>query len=142
VVLTEHLSGNAGILAGLCTPTIQNVETPVPGSPTRHKRQAQRHFAAAEAAKIAEQYRAGEMLNQLARTYSVHRRTIAHCLQKPEVPLRQVGLSPEHIIPAAALYRAGWSLARIGGKYGTTDMTVRRVLALHGVEIRPRRGWS
>ncbi|MDQ2846110.1 MAG: hypothetical protein M3Y77_07125 [Actinomycetota bacterium] len=131
------------MLAGLCTPTIQNVQTPVSGSPARRQRRAQRRFTPAEAAKIAEQYCTGQTMNHLARTYSVHRRTIAHCLQKQEVALRQVGLSLEHIIPAAALYRAGWSLARIGDKYGTTDMTVRRVLlAFHGVEIRPRRGWS
>ncbi|HEV2886241.1 MAG TPA: hypothetical protein VGX49_04960 [Jatrophihabitans sp.] len=43
---------------------------------------------------------------------------------------------------AAALYRAGWSLARIGDKYGTTDMTIRRALAKHGVEIWPRRGFA
>lgn len=79
-------------------------------------------------------------MNQLARTFGVHRRTIAHCLHKQNMPLRQLGLAPEHLEQAAALYRAGWSLARIGDKYGTTDMTARRALALHGVQIRPRRG--
>ncbi len=102
----------------------------------------QRRFTAAEASEIAEQYLAGQNMNQLARSYSVHRRTVAHCLRKQAVPVRQLGLSPEHIVPAAALYRAGWSLARIGDKYGTTDMTVRRALAKHGVEIRTRNGFA
>jgi hypothetical protein len=62
-------------------------------------------------------------------------------LQKQGVVLRQLGLAPEHLDQAAAHYRAGWSLARIGDKYGTTDMTVRRALAKHGVAIRQRRGW-
>jgi hypothetical protein len=92
--------------------------------------------------EFAAQYRAGQTMNQLARTFGVHRRTVAHCLQKQGVGLRQFGLSVEHLDQAAALYRAGWSLARIGDKYGTTDMTVRRALAKHGVDIRPRRGWS
>jgi lambda repressor-like predicted transcriptional regulator len=140
VVLTEHLSGNADKLAGLCAQAVWTTEAAASNSPVRRPRQTQRRFTAAEADEIAEQYRAGQTMNQLARTYSVHRRTIAHCLLKQEVPLRQVGLSPEHIAPAATLYRSGWSLARIGDKYGTTDMTVRRALAIHGVPIRPRCG--
>jgi hypothetical protein len=63
-------------------------------------------------------------------------------LQKQSVTLRQFGLSSEYLDQAAALYRAGWSLARIGDKYGTTDMTVRRALARHGVVIRSRNGWN
>lgn len=111
-------------------------------SPSRPPRQVQRRFTAAEAAEIAEQYLAGRTMNQLASSYAVHRRTIAHCLQKQDVGLRQHGLSLDHLEQAAALYRAGWSLAQVGDRYGTTDMSVRRALAKHGVEIRPRNGWS
>jgi lambda repressor-like predicted transcriptional regulator len=102
----------------------------------------QRRFTAAEAAEIAEQYLAGLTMKQLARTYGVHRGTVVHCLQKHGVVLRRPCLAPEHLEQAAALYRAGWSLARVGDKYGTTDMTVRRALAKHRVEIRPRNGFG
>jgi len=102
----------------------------------------QRRFTAAEAAEIAEQYLAGQTMNQLARSYAVHRRTIAHCFHKQGVAVRQTGLPPEHLDQAAMLYQAGWSLARIGDRYDTTDMTVGRALARHGIQIRPRRGWS
>lgn len=110
-------------------------------SPARSPRQAQRRFTTAEAAEIAERYQSGQTMNQLARSYGVHRCTIAHCLQKQQVQQRQSGLSPADVPAAAALYQSGWSLARIGERYGITDMTVRRALAKHGVEIRPRRGW-
>lgn len=145
MVLTEHLSGKADILAGLCERAYQDeLDAAVPAQlpQARPPRQCQRRFTAAEAVELAAQYRAGQTMNQLARTFRVHRRTGAHCLQKQGVGLRQFGLSVEHLDQAAALYRAGWSLARIGEKYGTTDMTVRRALARHDVEIRPRNGFA
>jgi hypothetical protein len=41
-------------------------------------------------------------MNQLARTYGFHRRTIAHCLQKQRVPLHQFGLSLADFPPREA----------------------------------------
>jgi hypothetical protein len=37
---------------------------------------------------------------------------------------------------AALLYADGWSLARLGEKFGVDDMTVRRYLLLAGVVMR------
>jgi lambda repressor-like predicted transcriptional regulator len=143
VVLTEHLSVEADLLVGLNSQANLDQTDTKPAAPLpRPARQAQRRFTAEEAAEIAQQYQAGQTMNQLARVHGVHRRTVAHCLQKQEVSVRKLGLPPEHLDQAAALYRDGWSLARLGEKYGTTDMTVRRALAKHGVEIRPRRGWK
>jgi len=79
-------------------------------------------------------------MNQLARKYRVHRHTIAYCLHTQQIPTRHAGLLPADLQAAASLYEAGWSLARIGKKYGTADTTVRTALAAHGVKIRPRRG--
>lgn len=144
VVLTEHLSVKADVVAVLRDQANRgqsDAQDPALLPRLRPPRQVQRRFTAAEAAEIAEQYLAGQTMNRIARTYGVHRRTVAHCLQKREVPRRQLGLSPDQLEQAVALYDAGWSLARIGDKYGTTDMTVRRAIAKHGVEIRPRNGW-
>lgn len=145
MVLTEHLSVKADILAGLNQANQDQQDTKATLSSlsrTRPPRQAQRRFTPAEAVEIADQYLAGQTMKQLARTYGAHRGTVAHCLQKHGVVLRQLGLAYEHLDQAAALYRAGWSLAQIGDKYGTTDMSVRRALAKRGVEIRPRRGYG
>lgn len=132
-------------LADLWGPTNHNQpddETHLRPSPARPPRQVQHRFTAAEAAEKAEQYLAGQTMKQLAGSYAVHRRPIAQGLQKQAMLLRQVGLPPEHLEQAAGLYRAGWSLVRIGDKYGTTDMTVRRALTKHGLKIRPRRGFA
>ncbi len=69
-----------------------------------------------------------------------HRGTVLRSLQATGIAIRQRGLSPDVLAQAAALYQAGWSLARLGEKYGCDDMAVRRALALHGVKIRSRRG--
>lgn len=39
-----------------------------------------------------------------------------------------------------ALYQQGWSLARIGSRYGICDMRVWQILKREGVKTRPRRG--
>src|SRR4051812_48836484 len=100
VVLTEHLSAKADVLVGLWNRAKQEQPGGIaPGlvSRARPPRQVQRRFNAAEAVKIAEQYLAGQTMKQLARAYGVHRGTVAHCLQKQGVALRQPGLAPEHL---------------------------------------------
>lgn len=63
-------------------------------------------------------------------------------MRKQGVPLRRQGV-PKHLYgEAAALYAAGWSLAKLSERYRSDDVTVRRALTQSGVEIRPRPGWS
>ena len=81
-------------------------------------------------------------MNDLARQQGVHRSTILHALRRADTPLRYRGLPPDRVAEAAALYRTGWSLVRVGEKYGCTDMAVAHALRQRGEEIRPRRGWS
>jgi hypothetical protein len=49
-----------------------------------------------------------------------------------------VGLSPDQVTDGCRLYHNGWSLARLGEKFGVDDMTVRRYLLLAGVVMRSR----
>jgi hypothetical protein len=67
---------------------------------------------------------------------------VAQVLQVAGVPTRQRGLSPTQLAEAVALYDEGWSLARLGERYGVNAETVRASLKRSGVTIRPRRGWS
>jgi len=91
---------------------------------------------------VIARYQAGESMNDIARNLAVHKRTIGSCLARQDIPTRRVGLATEHLATAAQLYRSGWSLAQIGDRYRTTDMSVRRALAASGVQIRPRRGFA
>jgi transposase-like protein len=144
VVLTEALSVKADALSALYYRTISSMQdrTDLPSDRVPRRRRHQRRFTTAEIAEIGEQYQAGRSMNELARQYGVYRKTIVCALERGNIPLRYRGLSPERVAEAAELYRAGCSLARLGEKYGCTDKAVSHALRQHGVEIRPRRGWS
>ena len=87
-------------------------------------------------AELIASYRTGTNINELAERFGVHRTTVACLLRRHGVDVRAVGLSPSQVRDAARLYREGWSLARIGKKFGVDDMTVRRHLLLAGVVMR------
>jgi lambda repressor-like predicted transcriptional regulator len=56
------------------------------------------------------------------------------------VPTRYNLLTKAQVTEAAALYRQGWSLARLAARLQVSHHTVRRNLAKAGVTIRPRPG--
>jgi hypothetical protein len=91
---------------------------------------------ASATAELIDAYRAGARIKDLARQFDVHRTTVPSLLARHGVELRPVGLSPDQVSDAARLYRDGWSLARLGEKFGVDDMTVRRYLLLAGAVMR------
>lgn len=105
-------------------------------------RQQQHRLTATEKVAIAQQYQAGAEMRELAAAFRVHRTSISHCLRELGIPLRHQGLRAEDLPVAARLYEGGWSLARLGKKYGCTHTTVRLRLMEYGVRMRPRRGWE
>jgi lambda repressor-like predicted transcriptional regulator len=80
-------------------------------------------------------------MKELAVLYDVHRTTIAQSLHKLAVPLRRQGVTGSSLAEAMRLYEEGWSLAKIGRKYGCSHATVRTAFIRAGVKLRPRRGW-
>jgi hypothetical protein len=87
-------------------------------------------------AELIDAYKAGAKINDLARRFGVHRTTVTSLLLRHGIELRPVGMSPDQALDAARLYRDGWSLRRLGEKFGAADMTVRRYLLLAGVVMR------
>ena len=51
-------------------------------------------------------------------------------LQRHWVKMRQIGLAPKDISMAASLYGHGWSLARLGARFGVDAATVCRLYEL------------
>jgi len=81
-------------------------------------------------------------LDELAREFGVHRRTVADHLERLGVA-RMVNLpklTPTDIERAAIQYRAGDSLATVGKMLHVDASTVQRALKRTGVAIRPRPG--
>jgi len=87
-------------------------------------------------AELIDGYRGGAKIKDLAQRFGVHRTTVTCLLRRHNVQPRPVGLSPGQLCDATRLYREGWSLAKLGDKFGVDDMTVRRYLLLADVAMR------
>jgi hypothetical protein len=81
-------------------------------------------------------YGQGVPINQLAQRFGIHRVTVTAPLRRHGVELRGAGLAPEEIRAAAHLYCMGWSLTRLGAKFGVDPATVWRALRATGVATR------
>jgi DNA-binding transcriptional regulator LsrR (DeoR family) len=102
----------------------------------------QRRLTAIEIAALVAEYQHGRSLNELARQFGVHRRTVADHLERLGVA-RKVNLpklTPTDIERAVSQYQAGDSLATVGKTLNVDASTVQRALKRAGVAIRPRPG--
>jgi lambda repressor-like predicted transcriptional regulator len=89
-------------------------------------------------AELAEAYRSGKTIKDLASAFGVHRTTVAAHLEAQGITRRGPGQVDAAI--AAHLYKEGWSSRRLGEKFGVSPNTVLRSLRQAGVSIRPPRG--
>jgi len=95
-----------------------------------------------EPVDVARAYQADADMALVAE-YGVHGTAVSRCLHSLGVPLRRQGLQATDITEAAQLYlEEGWSLARLGERYGCVHTAVRKALPDNGVELRPRQGWT
>ena len=99
-----------------------------PEGPTRHRRQRQRRLSMTEITELIKEYEQRGPVNQLAQQFGIHRTTVTALLRRHEVKLRRAGLAPAEIPTVALLYSQGWSLSRLGAKYGVDAATVWRAL--------------
>ena len=89
---------------------------------------------------LADAYRAGASINELAARSGVHRTTVAAHLDRQTVPRRRRGLSDEQVRDAVRRYRSGQSLARIADRHHVDPHTIRATLLRHGVATRDTHG--
>ena len=113
-------------------PPVRDSRGPIVGAVGK----VQTFLTPAQIEALVASYRAGADTTGLSKTFGIHRRTVVIHLKRQGVPLRRDGLPAKHIKTAVRLYGEGWSLARIGTKFGTTANTVRTRLLEEGVEIR------
>jgi hypothetical protein len=108
-------------------------------------RQSQVRLDKAQRQQVADQYRAGIAVKDIAvkdiaAAFGVHRKTVRDIAVEAGLDPHPRGLHPEDVGRAATLYRAGWSLVRVGEDFGVNASTVMNALKREGVEMRPRQG--
>lgn len=91
---------------------------------------------------LLDRYRAGATHDDLAVEFKINRDTAMEHVKRAGLRPRWRILTFDDVNRAAALYRAGMSLATVGSHLGVDADTVRRALQRAGEPIRPRRGWN
>jgi len=94
-----------------------------------------RQMSPTDVDELVRNWEAGIGVVQLAKQFSVHRHTVWRHLQARGIDTTEK-LSEEELTEAASLYMEGWSLARLGDRYGISDGTVRTRLIEAGVTMR------
>lgn len=77
---------------------------------------------------------------QLAKEFSVHRRTVRAILDRHGVERRQRVMTASEIDEAIRLYQHGLSLAKVGNRYGVEHSTIRKHLITRGIPRRDKHG--
>jgi AraC-like DNA-binding protein len=123
---------------------VDGVDSPtVGGAERRPTKPVQRRLTPSEIAAGAAEYQHGHSLDDLAREFGVHSRTVADHLERlgiaRRVNLRK--LTPTDIERAVIQCQAGDSLATVGKALSVDASTVQRDLKRAGVAIRARPGY-
>jgi uncharacterized protein (DUF433 family) len=86
-------------------------------------------------------YEAGATSDELAHRYGISRTAVKDLLHRQGVAFRRLpGLSAADVDEAVRLYRRGWLLREIAGKFAVHQETARRALAQRGVVRRSGHG--
>jgi hypothetical protein len=78
--------------------------------------------------QLVADYLAGQSTKQLQRTYGLSQGAVLRLLDVAGVPRRQRGLSEAQVQEAVGLYTEGWSLTRIGDRFGKDHTVVKNAL--------------
>jgi lambda repressor-like predicted transcriptional regulator len=90
-----------------------------------------------EITELIKEYERRVPIKDLAHRFGIHRLTVGAHIRRHGVELRREGLTREDIPVAASLYGQGWSLTKLGVKFGVDSTTVWRALRAAGVAMRP-----
>ena len=102
-------------------------------------RQRQRRLSAEQAAMMADRYREGATVYELAKEFNVDRRTVSDRLKKTGVRMRLQPPPSNMIEEMVRMYVSGLSLAAIGKRLRMSPQTIRYYVNESGVQIRHER---
>lgn len=99
-----------------------------PAEGPKRPKQHHRRLSQAEVFELIAAYGEQLSIKELAQRFGIHRVTVTALLRRHGVVLRRAGLEREEIIMARRLYVQGWSLSRLGERFGVDAATVWRAL--------------
>jgi DNA-binding CsgD family transcriptional regulator len=105
-------------------------------SRTTLKRQVQRRLTPEQVEQLVIEYQSGKSMQELARSWHLHRTTVVEHLRRAGVSIRQRGIPPESLDESIGLYMAGWPCRRLAERYHCDDETVRQTLKRVGIKLR------
>ncbi len=103
-------------------------------------RQRQKRLSEAQALLMANKYKNGETVYQLAREFGISRHTVSERLKKAGVAMRGQSPGVEIVDSMVFLYESGLSLEAVGNRVGASPGTVRRYLITLGIRMRDSHG--
>lgn len=103
-------------------------------------RQHQRRLTEAEVAQVADRYRAGETLRELAHDLGCRRSTIGTRLAAAGITTRNRPATEDQIDEMVLLYESGLSLVKVGDHVDLTAKSVLKYLRQRGVVTRDTHG--
>jgi hypothetical protein len=138
---TEGLLSSREIRAFLADTENQMSEMPAESPPqhslaSRTPRRVERRLGKQVVAELVANYVAGVPTTQLALTYCLGKGSVLRLLHEHGVAMRRQPMTGSEVDQATTLYRAGWSLAKIGSKFGVDGMTVRTALLKRSILMR------
>lgn len=107
-----------------------------PTRPHRSEQNAERRLGAHAVQSLLESYRDGAAVSELMATYVLGKGTVLNMLRRHGLAVRNQGLNEDDLPSVVQLYADGWSLTRLGKRFGCDACTVRRRLLEAGVVMR------
>jgi len=120
--------------------TWPDVASPIESGVTHTKVRTARRLRQPELDELAEAYKTGATVYELADRFKIHRKTVGLRLQAMGIDTRPPALTPDQVQVAVDLYHNGWSLARIAAKFIISPHGVSNCLRNEGVNLRSRGG--
>lgn len=97
-------------------------------TPPRVPQRAEDRLGPDGLARLCADYRAGQSTKRLQKTYGLSQGAVLRLLEVNGLPRRQRGLTDIQVQEAIELYLGGWSLTRIGDRFGKDHTMVKNAL--------------
>jgi DNA-binding CsgD family transcriptional regulator len=142
VVLARQLSNTSPSPLSRALRAYRQLDLRAPSAKTRARAvpKRARYLNDAERTRLAERYRAGATIRELALEFGVAPRTASHHLKLAGVDVRSRAMSSDEVAEAIRLYAAGLSTKAVGERLGRHHSAIWNALRRAGIELRNTQG--